>query len=251
MTNKNVYPKVSIIMTVFNKQKHLNLAIKSILNQSYSNIELIIVEDCSTDNSKKIIKKYENKSNVKIIYNDENIGCYASRNKALNIASGEIIGFQDADDYSLKKRIKKQIKYMLKYNLLMCGCNIVRSNFDKLLEDEKRMLIELKKDNLKEYFGYATLLMYKKVFKKYGNFIERRKGMDMEFGERILFYESGIFFDNKDSWSFFNNKSNNIYMKINKLLYICPKMDKHNITTSIKDDPFLKNKLWRKSYLEN
>lgn len=241
--------KISIIMTVYNKEKHLETSIQSILNQTYSNLELIIVEDCSLDSSKKILKKYEDNCKIKIIYNKENLGCYASRNVALNIASGDIIGFQDADDYSVKRRIEKQVKKMQKYNLLLCGCNIVRSNFDKIIIDnEKKLISDIKKENIKQYFGYATMLIHRSIFEKYGNFIERRKGMDMEYGERILFHECNIFFDNKDSWSYFNGESNKIYKKINRLLYICPKMDNNNITKCIKDDLFLKNKMWRSSY---
>ncbi|ARF08706.1 glycosyltransferase family 2 [Catovirus CTV1] len=246
MTTK--YPLVSIIMTVFNKEKHLQSSIDSILNQTYPNIELIIVEDCSTDNSKKLLKTYENKTNVKIIYNDDNIGCYASRNKALKLCKGEFIGFQDADDYSLKKRIKKQIKHIIKNKLLMNSCNIVRSNLLEIKGDEKKNLLEIKKDKSKEHFGYVTLLMHKSIFEKCGEFVERRKGMDMEFGERIFFYELGISFEGKDSWSYYNSQNNKIYAKLEKLLYICPKMDKNNITKSIKDDIYLKNKLWRQDY---
>lgn len=246
MINK---PKVSVIMTVYNKSKHLNQSILSILNQSYKNLELIIVEDCSTDNSKEILSSYTNNNKVKIIYNNKNIGCYASRNVALNNSTGDLIAFQDADDYSLRKRIKKQVKYMIKYNLLMCGCNIVRSDLDKIdNHNEKELLYEINKNKCKHHFGYATLIMHKSLFDKYGCFLERRKGMDMEFGERILFKECGILFDNSDSWNYFNTKNNNIYMKINELLYLCPKMNINNITIAIKDDSFLKNKLWRKTY---
>lgn len=244
--NKNNYPKVSIIMTVYNGDLNLESSIQSILNQSYSNIELIIIDDCSTDNSKKILKKYNNKQNIKIIYNKKNIGCYASKNIGLKVSTGEIIGFQDADDISLKDRIKKQVNLMLKYNLLLCGCNIIRSNIKKLVS-EREMMFFINNTNYRKIFGYVTLLIYKSVFNKYGNFIERRKGMDMEFGERILYHELNIKFKNECSWTYFNTTNNKIYMKLNKMLYICSKMNKNNLSY-VKDDYFLKYKIWRKLY---
>ena len=258
-------PKVSIIMTVYNKEKYVDDSIKSILNQTYKNIELIIVEDCSTDKSKDIVNKYLKYSsqeqegvdvpchpNIKIIYNDKNKGCYSSRNIALSNSSGDIIGFQDADDYSVKNRIEKQVKLMKKNNLLMCGCNIIRSNLKKInYDDEKKLLLEIKNDTGKVYFGYATLLIKKSLFNKYGPFIERRKGMDMEYGDRILHYECKIDLTKENSWNYFNKKNNKIYMKINEILYICPKMDKSNITKYETDDEFLKNRSWRNSYKKN
>lgn len=248
MSNK---PKVSVIMTVYNKSKYLDCSIKSILDQTYKNLELIIVEDCSTDNSKEIIKAYSTYPQIQIIYNDQNIGCYASRNLALEKCTGEIIAFQDADDISLKKRIKKQVKFMKKYNLLMCGCDIVRTNFENICKNEKELMLEIRKQKFKHHFGYATLLIHKLLFEKHGNFLEYRKGMDMEFGERILFYECNINFEiheKSDSWNYYNTKSNDIYKKINKLLYICPKMNSSNITLGVRDNAFLKKKLWRKNY---
>ena len=242
-------PKVSIIMAVYNKSKHLKNSIRSILNQSYKNLELIIIEDCSTDNCRQILKEFENMENIKIIYNNKNIGCYASRNKALKLCEGNIIAFQDADDYSLKKRIETQVKYMNKYNLLMCGCNIIRSNFETIDDsNEDNLRSEIKKHKFKHHFEYATLLIHKSLFDKYGYYLERRKGMDMEYGEHILYFECGISLENIDSRNYFNCKHNDIYRKINELLYICPKMDKNNITRSIKDDNFLKYRLWRKQY---
>lgn len=247
----NDNPKVSIIITVYNKSIHLENCILSILNQTYDNIEIIIIDDCSTDDSRNIINKFKDCNKITIIYNEHNMGCYASRNIGIKHSNGDIIAFQDADDYSISTRIEEQVNYMLKYNLLMCGCNISRTKLPILkITNEKQFLKNIIKYSRRIYFGYATLLIKRELFDKYGYFIEKRKGMDMEYGERILFYECGIIFTkNMCSWSFFHTKNNNIYRKINKILYICPKMNKYNITNSIQDDSFLRDKLWRKNYL--
>lgn len=90
--------KVSIIVPVFNGEKYINSLIQSILNQTYYNYELLIVNDGSTDNTKKILKKYINNKKIKV-FNNSNNGVSYSRNYGVNKATGEYILFVDADDY--------------------------------------------------------------------------------------------------------------------------------------------------------
>ncbi len=249
------YPLVSVIMTVYNKSKYLDDSIKSILGQTYRKIELIIIDDKSTDHSASILKKYEDLPNVKILYNQCNYGCYKSRNIAIKASSGTIIGFQDADDYSLKTRIGEQITVMYQNKLLMCGCNMIRSHIpdihyesdDEILQAVNNALVHKNKNCCSEIFGYPTLLIQRELFYKYGYYIERRKGMDMEFPERILFYETKYLF-NTSSWEFFDKENNNIYRKIDKLLVISPEMNDSNITNQIPDDSYLEKKMWRLEY---
>lgn len=91
--------KISIIVAVYNTEKYLERCIESLLKQTYKNIEIIIVEDCSTDSSKKILKKYKNQKNIKTFYNKENRGLSYSRNYGLKKATGDFIGYIDSDDY--------------------------------------------------------------------------------------------------------------------------------------------------------
>lgn len=259
-TNKNPYPLVSIIMTVFNKSKYLNNSIKSILNQTYKNIELIIIEDKSTDNNRcqRILKRYTDIHNIKIIYNVSNLGCYASRNIGIRHSSGEIIAFQDADDYAISTKIEKQINHMNKYNLLMVGCNMIRTHLSDINyknDDEILFAVENSidksheniKDCCTEYFGFPTLLIRKILFDMYGLYKERRKGMDMEFPERVMFNELNTIFEDS-SWEFFDKGQNEIYKKMNELLVISPEMNELNITNSITTDVYLKNREWRLEY---
>lgn len=253
MVTIDVNKTISVIMSVYNKSKYLEKSIKSILNQSYKYIHLIIIDDCSTDGSREIIEKYKQTyDNVAVIYNDKNMGCYVCRNIGLIYAYGKYITFHDADDYSVEHRFSIQINTMRRNKLLISGCNIVRSNFDVIPDiDEDVMLQTIRNQKNYEYFGYATLIYDRIIFQKCGNFIERRKGMDMEYGERILFKIFNIIFSDSDSWSYYNNEKNDIYEKMNMLMYICPKMDSNNITISIPDDEFLKNKKWRDNYRMN
>ena len=91
--------KISIIVAVYNVEKYLKRSLDSILNQSYKNIEVIIVNDGSTDNSRNICEKYaELYSNIKVIHK-ENGGLSSARNIGIENATGEYIGFVDSDDY--------------------------------------------------------------------------------------------------------------------------------------------------------
>ncbi len=93
-------PKVSIIVPVYNVEKYLKQALESAVNQTLNDIEIICVDDCSTDNSLNILKEYQLKDNrIKIIEQKENKGQGVARNIALDIASGEYIMFLDPDDW--------------------------------------------------------------------------------------------------------------------------------------------------------
>lgn len=92
-------PKLSIIVSVYNTEKYVSKCIDAILNQTYQNIELIIINDGSTDNSLNVIKKYFNDKRVKFIDNQINKGLSYSRNIGLKEASGNYVGFIDSDDF--------------------------------------------------------------------------------------------------------------------------------------------------------
>ncbi len=90
--------KLSIIIPMYNAEKYIEKCIKSILNQTLEEIEIIIVNDGSTDNSLKMVKKYEENKKI-IIQNEQNGGSSKARNKGLSLARGKYIYFIDADDY--------------------------------------------------------------------------------------------------------------------------------------------------------
>lgn len=112
--------KISIIVPVFNVEKYLDRCITNIINQSYSNIEIIIINDGSTDNSLDICNKYKKIDNRIIVINQENQGLSAVRNKGIDIATGEYILFVDSDDI-LNVDLLKNIESLLnKENDVIC-----------------------------------------------------------------------------------------------------------------------------------
>lgn len=109
--NDNVSPLVTVLLPVYNGEETLDIAIKSIVDQSYNNIELVIIDDGSTDGSKEIARHYINK-NTKLIENRVNSGLSSSLNTGVDIAGGAFIARMDQDDICHPKRIEKQVEFM-------------------------------------------------------------------------------------------------------------------------------------------
>ena len=103
---------ISIILSTYNNEQTISYSIKSILNQSYEDFELIIVNDCSKDNTKKVINSFKDR---RIVYleNNSNIGRSQSRNKAIKHAKGDFIAVMDGDDISVPERLEIQLKYLI------------------------------------------------------------------------------------------------------------------------------------------
>lgn len=108
--------KVSIITPVYNSEKFLNQTIESVLNQSYKNWEMILVDDCSTDNSKEIIDKYmKEDKRIRYYLLETNSGAAVARNYALEKSTGRFIAYLDADDLWDSYKLEKQVEFMLNY----------------------------------------------------------------------------------------------------------------------------------------
>ncbi|MDG4953473.1 glycosyltransferase family 2 protein [Actinobacillus equuli] len=110
-------PLISIIMPVYNAEEYIEEAIKSVLDQTYSNWELILVDDCSTDNSCNVIQKYLLDARIKFFRNKINSGPALTRNLALDNANGEYITFLDSDDFWEKTKLEKQVFFMENQNI--------------------------------------------------------------------------------------------------------------------------------------
>lgn len=104
---------VSVIMPIYNAEKYLEKTLNSIFDQTYDNIEIVLSDDCSKDNSAKIISRLM-KSHPEIVYHlqEKNMGAGAARNKSLEIARGQYVAFLDSDDIWKKDKIERQLKLM-------------------------------------------------------------------------------------------------------------------------------------------
>ena len=114
--------KISIIVPIYNSEKYLERCISSIIQQTYSNIEIILINDGSTDKSLEICKDFAKKDNRIILYNGKNEGVSNARNRGINLSNGEYITFIDSDDSIDKDYIKCMVEniinedYLIKYN---------------------------------------------------------------------------------------------------------------------------------------
>lgn len=115
MKKKNVNELVSIVVPVYNAEAFLDETIKTVLNQTYTDWELLLINDCSKDNSKKVAEKYLS-DKIKWIDMDKNSGAALSRNKGIELSKGNYVCFLDADDLWEKEKLEKQINFMRENN---------------------------------------------------------------------------------------------------------------------------------------
>lgn len=149
--------KVSVIMANYNKAKYLSESIESVLSQNYENLELIIIDDYSDDNSEKIIRYYANKdSRIIPIFNNKNKGSAPSRNQGLKVASGEYIAILDSDDISLPNRLETQYNFLERYvDFFLVGSGAIdidkegkKIRVNRLITNELKLRKRLAKGNV-------------------------------------------------------------------------------------------------------
>ena len=177
--------KISVIIPIFNAEKYLENCIDSVLKQKVENIEIVLINDGSTDNSGKIAKEYLNKYPTQIKYFEkENGGVSDARNLGLKYATGDYIAFLDSDDYITDNLFKDLEPYMekkldmIKYKISKVGLqgDFLEENRTQIFEEktgEEAFEILYKQDKLIEApWGY----LYKREFWKENNF-EYKKGL--------------------------------------------------------------------------
>lgn len=108
-------PVISVLMPAYNAEKYIAESIESILNQTFTDFEFIIIDDCSTDKTWEIIQEYADKDKrIITLKNEKNLGIAGNRNKLVSLAKGKYIVWQDADDISMPYRIEHQYDFMEK-----------------------------------------------------------------------------------------------------------------------------------------
>ena len=172
---------VSIIMTCYKRDPLLKNAIASILNQTYKNIELIIVDDCSPDDNYSYLKDLtKNDDRVQVYQMNKNGGTYVAKNFGMGLAKGEFIGFMDSDDYSHAERIERQVAYLDAHSDVMAVTNDY-FRVDESSDIEFRGIGALR-------MACISLLLRSEVVDQIGYFDSLRVGADSEYIERIEAY---------------------------------------------------------------
>ena len=158
---------ISVIVPVYNVEKYIEKCLKSLVEQTLKNIEIIIVNDGSTDNSKKIISKFAEKySNIKY-YEKTNGGLSSARNYGIKYANGEYVAFLDSDDYVEKNLYELMYKKALQENSDMVECDFIWEYYGKNGEIVKTKKDKRKKfKTLNQYVKNARVVAWNKLIKK-------------------------------------------------------------------------------------
>ena len=172
MDMKNMSDLISIIIPVYNAEKYLEKCLDSLINQTYTNIEIILVDDGSTDNSYEICNEYSKRDNRIIVIKQENQGVSSARNHALDISHGAYVGFVDSDDFIEAHMYEVLYNNMIEYSsdLSMCNYYTIRGGKNEhrefnfadgiLIINDKKTFYELLP---KEYFkGFLCNKLFKK-----------------------------------------------------------------------------------------
>ena len=125
---------ISVVIPTYNRAGTITRCLNSVLKQTYNNIEVIVVDDCSSDNTKEIVNSFSD-SRLKYICLDKNSGACVARNVGVSNAKGKIIAFQDSDDTWSKNKLELQCKELFKHNadILFCG-------MERMDEENNRMM---------------------------------------------------------------------------------------------------------------
>jgi glycosyltransferase involved in cell wall biosynthesis len=171
-------PLVEVVIPLFNQKQFVGQAIESILNQSYPNIEIIVVNDGSTDKPSSVLEKYEN--NIMVV-DQENKGLSAARNTGIRHSSGEYLQFLDADDILHRDKIKLQLELSKNRHAMISYCEIAQ------YENDTRRTSLNYIGEIRDMFPHLynlwhpyplpihSLLMSREIFEQFGSFDEELK----------------------------------------------------------------------------
>gem|GEM_PF-2651165 len=173
--------KITIIVTAYNSADSIHPALSSIINQTWKNLEIIVVDDCSTDNTISVIESFKQKdSRIKLIRLRQNQGTYVARNHALRAATGEFVTCHDADDWSHPEKIAVQARHLQQHQSILANT----SEFIRVTDD----LTPYRKPNAGQFvkINYSSLMFRRKeVMEALGYWDPVRFGADSEMVFRM------------------------------------------------------------------
>lgn len=195
-------PLVSILMTAYNRQQFIGEAIESVLASSYQNWELIIVDDCSKDNTFLIAHSFADKdTRIKVYTNKHNLGDYPNRNKAASYAKGQYLKYLDSDDVIFPDAIKNMVAYMEQFPAAEWGISNFLSGVD-----ENILPIQLDNKAAYEFHYFKQPIFFaspglsvisKNAFEVAGGFLEKRMVSDFDLWHKLSCHSPMIFMPGK------------------------------------------------------
>ncbi|SDZ55570.1 Glycosyl transferases group 1 [Evansella caseinilytica] len=208
ISNSEEKTTVSVIMPVYNAEKVIRTSIESILAQTWSNIELLVVDDCSDDATVTIVKEYEKKdTRVRLIKAKTNGGAYKARNLALREAAGEFVTINDADDWSHPEKLSTQAVHLLD------NPNVIANTTQQARATEELQFHRRGKPGSYLFANLSSLMFRRKqVMNALGYWDEVRFGADGEFKRRlkIVFGDEAVVDLNTGPYSFQRQSSSSL-----------------------------------------
>ena len=188
-------PLVSFIVAVYNGESFIKNCLMSIFNQTYKNLEIVIIDDCSYDSTNSILKNLSKNSSIKMIIlkNSSNLGLTKSLNIAASHANGQWLARLDADDLSKTNRIESQISFAIKntqYSIIGSSCNFIDEKGEHLFSKyypSKHDQIKSTLEKAGAFFPHSSVIINKDVFYKLGGYNNYMKyAQDFELWLRAL-----------------------------------------------------------------
>lgn len=214
--------KISIIVPIYNVERYLNQCVKSIINQTYKNLEIILVDDGSPDNSGKLCDEYKEKDERIIVIHKKNGGLSDARNAGIEVATGKYIGFVDSDDYIEKDMYELLYNNMLREKAEISCCNrfLVYSNKTEIYGEKKYYKVMNSQEAIKLAckIGYIGISAYTKLYKR-------------ELFENIRYPKGKISEDMYTTYKLFDKANKIVYDSTPKYYY---RQRKGSITNSKK-----------------
>ena len=157
--------KVSVVIPVYNGEKFIKQAVESVLNQSYKNTQIVIVNDCSTDKTEEVVfKNFKDLINKKIVYhkNEKNMERVYSRNKGVKLSDGEFIFFLDHDDLWKKNYVETVVPYLEDNDIVYSFPRTFIDEEGKIIRKSKKSIQSLEKIIFSGLIGYPSASAFKK-----------------------------------------------------------------------------------------
>lgn len=238
-------PRISVVIPVYNLEKYLERCLDSVINQTYHNLEIIIVNDGSSDGSKKIIDSYASRDSRIITIHKENSGVSAARNMGLNIATGDYIGFVDGDDIIELNMYEILARNAVEHNadISHCGYQLVKPNEVIYYHNTKEKIVMDRLQGIKELI-VATKVEPGTVNKIFKSSVVKNIRMDskIKYNEDYLFNIEAFdkakksVFEDLPLYHYMLRKGSAVTSNVNVKKFTDPLRVNHMVTELYKDN---------------
>jgi len=229
---------ISVVLSTFNESKYINETLKSILEQTYDNFEIVIIDDGSTDNTIEIIQKYNNTGKIRLYSQIHSGNVGKNLNEAIKLSKGEVVAIMGADDLWESNKLKSQMTYLNKYKCVCSNAVVINENGEKISDQFYYSLSKTTELNLLMLLSNnevisSSVLAFKSQIIECG-------GFDEEYGNKA-----------EDYFLWLNVVKRYTILYVHDFLVRYRKHDKNLSSKSIKDkeDLFLRAISIRKKYL--